>query len=171
MQVNGAGKTTTFRMLTGDESPTEGQIIAAGHDLATHLREARQYIGYCPQYDALIDLLTAREHLVMYARLRGVPEEQVGGLVAELIQRMDLSLYADKPSYTYSGGNKRKLSTAIALIGDPEVRVATRCAPCAFGERLSPARLLGMLRLCTWMSRARAWIPPRGVSCGRCWSK
>jgi ABC-type Mn2+/Zn2+ transport system ATPase subunit len=43
------GKTTTFRMLTGDESPTKGKIVAAGFDLATNLRQARQYIGYCPQ--------------------------------------------------------------------------------------------------------------------------
>eukprot|EP00730_Choanoeca_flexa_P008671 TRINITY_DN12519_c2_g1_i12.p1 TRINITY_DN12519_c2_g1~~TRINITY_DN12519_c2_g1_i12.p1 ORF type:complete len:1527 (+),score=451.98 TRINITY_DN12519_c2_g1_i12:2-4582(+) len=119
--VNGAGKTTTFRMLTGDERPTEGSIVAAGFDLSTDLRNARQYIGYCPQYDALIELLTGREHLVMYGRLRGVPEKDVHSLAAELISRMDLSMYADKPSGTYSGGNKRKLSTAIAIIGGPEI--------------------------------------------------
>lgn len=119
--VNGAGKTTTFRMLTGDEKPSEGSIVAAGFNLATDMQKARQFIGYCPQYDALIGLLTAREHLIMYARLRCVPEAEIGQLVAELIDRMDLTLYADKPAYTYSGGNKRKLSTAIALIGDPKI--------------------------------------------------
>lgn len=55
----------------------------------------------------------------MYARLRGVPEIEVNALVAHLIRRLDLTQYADKPSHTYSGGNKRKLSTAIALIGNP----------------------------------------------------
>lgn len=55
----------------------------------------------------------------MFARLRGVPEVEVQSLVSSLIRRLDLTEHADKPSYTYSGGNKRKLSTAIALIGDP----------------------------------------------------
>lgn len=62
---------------------------------------------------------TAREHLEMYAQLRGVRQEEINTMVADLIRRLDLSQYADKPSHTYSGGNKRKLSTAIALIGDP----------------------------------------------------
>eukprot|EP00043_Microstomoeca_roanoka_P013498 m.132210 g.132210 ORF g.132210 m.132210 type:complete len:1829 (+) comp15771_c0_seq2:231-5717(+) len=119
--VNGAGKTTTFRMLTGEIRPSKGTIQIAGHDLETEMNAARQQLGYCPQFDALIGLLTGREHLRMYARLRGVPEHQIDAVVADLIRRLGLTEHADKPSYTYSGGNKRKLSTAIALVGNPSI--------------------------------------------------
>ena len=66
-------------------------------------------------------LQTGREHLEIYARLRGVREAEVGTMVSDLIRRLDLGMYADKPSYTYSGGNKRKLSTAIALVAGPKL--------------------------------------------------
>ena len=119
--VNGAGKTTTFKMLTGDETVTSGKAFLKGLDTATEMTEARQYIGYCPQYDALIDVLTGREILTMFARLRGMMPQDVEPAVNELIEFLMLEKHADKHTMTYSGGNKRKLSTAIALIGDPDV--------------------------------------------------
>eukprot|EP00051_Salpingoeca_urceolata_P022285 m.359766 g.359766 ORF g.359766 m.359766 type:complete len:1971 (+) comp19951_c3_seq13:616-6528(+) len=119
--VNGAGKTTTFKMLTGDEPMSAGSAVLNGHDLATELKTVRQYIGYCPQFDALIGQLTGREMLTLYARLRGVQERDIAGLVQNLVERLDLVKYADRQCYSYSGGNKRKLSTAIALIGNPVI--------------------------------------------------
>jgi len=119
--VNGAGKTTTFNALTGEIPATKGEIVAAGYNLRNNSSKARRNMGYCPQYDALIGLLTGREHLEIYARLRGVREAEVGTMVSDLIRRLDLGMYADKPSYTYSGGNKRKLSTAIALVAGPKL--------------------------------------------------
>uniref|UniRef100_A0A8C1PM87 ABC transporter domain-containing protein n=1 Tax=Cyprinus carpio TaxID=7962 RepID=A0A8C1PM87_CYPCA len=104
--INGAGKTTTFKMLTGDISPTAGDLV-------------QQNMGYCPQFDAIDELLTGREHLEFYARLRGVPEKEVSMVAEWGVQKLGLVKYSEKSAGTYSGGNKRKLSTAIALIGCP----------------------------------------------------
>ncbi|KFW65945.1 ATP-binding cassette sub-family A member 2, partial [Pygoscelis adeliae] len=79
--VNGAGKTTTFKMLTGDESTTGGEAFVNGHSILQELLQVPQSLGYCPQFDALFDELTAQEHLELYTRLRGIPwkdEERVG---------------------------------------------------------------------------------------------
>uniref|UniRef100_A0A8B9MLG3 P-type phospholipid transporter n=1 Tax=Accipiter nisus TaxID=211598 RepID=A0A8B9MLG3_9AVES len=115
--VNGAGKTTTFKMLTGDTDVTSGDAVVAGNSILTHISNVHQNMGYCPQFDAIDDLLTGREHLYLYARLRGVPAEEIKRTA--LSNKLGLPMYADHLAGTYSGGNKRKLSTAIALIGCP----------------------------------------------------
>uniref|UniRef100_A0A670J8M4 P-type phospholipid transporter n=1 Tax=Podarcis muralis TaxID=64176 RepID=A0A670J8M4_PODMU len=117
--VNGAGKTTTFKMLTGDTQVTSGDAVVAGHSILTHIFDVHQNMGYCPQFDAIDDLLTGREHLRLYANLRGVPAAEVEKVAEWGIQKLGLLMYADQLAGTYSGGNKRKLSTAIALIGCP----------------------------------------------------
>ncbi|XP_051713429.2 retinal-specific phospholipid-transporting ATPase ABCA4 isoform X1 [Oryctolagus cuniculus] len=117
--VNGAGKTTTFKMLTGDTTVTSGDATVAGKSILTNISDVHQSMGYCPQFDAIDDLLTGREHLYLYARLRGVPAKEIGKVANWCIQSLGLSLYVDRLAGTYSGGNKRKLSTAIALIGCP----------------------------------------------------
>nr|XP_005307614.1 retinal-specific phospholipid-transporting ATPase ABCA4 isoform X2 [Chrysemys picta bellii] len=117
--VNGAGKTTTFKMLTGDTDVTSGDAVVAGNSILTHISNVHQNMGYCPQFDAIDDLLTGREHLHLYARLRGVPAEEIERVADWGIQKLDLQMYADQLAGTYSGGNKRKLSTAISLIGCP----------------------------------------------------
>ncbi|NWU92033.1 ABCA4 protein, partial [Upupa epops] len=117
--VNGAGKTTTFKMLTGDTEVSSGDAVVAGNSILTHLSDVHQNMGYCPQFDAIDDLLTGREHLYLYARLRGVPAEEIKRVAEWGIQKLGLPMYADHLAGTYSGGNKRKLSTAIALIGCP----------------------------------------------------
>ncbi|CAF1219331.1 unnamed protein product [Rotaria sordida] len=119
--VNGAGKTTTFKMITGDEKIDQGSIIIDSIDLSQSLRTAQRRMGYCPQFDALIDLLTGEETLYMFARLRGVKEYLIPRIVSSLIELMNLIKHAKKPVYAYSGGNKRKLSAAVALIGDPSI--------------------------------------------------
>jgi len=119
--VNGAGKTTTFKMLTGDELVSSGTALLDSFDIKTAMTRVRQRVGYAPQFDALIDLMTGRELLSMFARLRGVPEAHIAGQVSPLIEALGLGKYADKYSKTYSGGNKRKLSTGMALIGDPTI--------------------------------------------------
>eukprot|EP00054_Salpingoeca_dolichothecata_P030926 m.256674 g.256674 ORF g.256674 m.256674 type:complete len:1715 (+) comp26744_c0_seq8:78-5222(+) len=117
--VNGAGKTTTFKMITGDESITAGTAFIDGYDTAVDTERVRQRMGYCPQFDALIDLMTGRELLTMYANLRGVPEPDISVVVQDLIIGLMLEKHADKFCGTYSGGNKRKLSVAMAMIGNP----------------------------------------------------
>ncbi|XP_055285241.1 phospholipid-transporting ATPase ABCA7 isoform X4 [Moschus berezovskii] len=117
--VNGAGKTSTFRMVTGDMLPSGGEAILEGHSVAQEPAAAHRRMGYCPQSDAIFELLTGREHLELYARLRGVPEAQVAQTASYGLARLGLPQYADQPAGTYSGGNKRKLATAVALVGDP----------------------------------------------------
>lgn len=119
--INGAGKTTTFKMLCGEVMPTSGKAYIVGYDLSSNIREARNYIGYCPQFDALLDNLTSREHLYLYAALKGIPANMRKELVEKKIDEMGLRQYADVISSTYSGGNKRKLSVAIAMLGNPPI--------------------------------------------------
>eukprot|EP00118_Oscarella_pearsei_P002785 m.11554 g.11554 ORF g.11554 m.11554 type:complete len:2446 (+) comp23502_c1_seq1:90-7427(+) len=119
--VNGAGKTTTFKMLTGDISITDGEARILNYDVATEINNVRQHIGYCPQFDAINDLLTGREHLALYSRLKGVAEADIPKVVDWCLRKLSLNRYGDMPAGQYSGGNKRKLSTAIALIGQPQI--------------------------------------------------
>ncbi|XP_066919865.1 ATP-binding cassette sub-family A member 2-like [Clytia hemisphaerica] len=119
--VNGAGKTTTFKMLTGDIPPTAGDAYVENKSISHKPLSVHQKIGYCPQFDALFDHLTAKEHLYFYARLKGIPEHEISRIANWLIKKMALTRYANKPSIMYSGGNKRKLSAAIALLGNPSV--------------------------------------------------
>ncbi|XP_059174017.1 ATP-binding cassette sub-family A member 2-like isoform X2 [Physella acuta] len=119
--VNGAGKTTTFKMLTGDLVPTAGNAYLNGYSVVKELKKVQQNIGYCPQFDSLYDELTAREHLQLYCRVRGIPPSDEKQVVEWAINKLGLTKLADRLSGTYSGGNKRKLSTAIALIGHPPI--------------------------------------------------
>ncbi|XP_004627914.1 ATP-binding cassette sub-family A member 3 [Octodon degus] len=118
---NGAGKTTTFKMLTGEETITSGDAFVGGHSISSDIGKVRQRMGYCPQFDALLDHMTGREMLVMYARLRGIPERLIGACVENTLRGLLLEPHANKLVRSYSGGNKRKLSTGIALIGEPAV--------------------------------------------------
>lgn len=117
--INGAGKTTTFKMLTGDEMITAGSIYLNRLNVKNNMRKIQREIGYCPQFDALIESMTAREILTMFAHLRGVRSKQTKQTVDELLRSLMLEQYADRTVETYSGGNKRKLSTAVALVGNP----------------------------------------------------
>ncbi|KAM8765599.1 phospholipid-transporting ATPase ABCA7 [Rhynchonycteris naso] len=119
--VNGAGKTSTFRMVTGDTLPSGGEAILAGHSVTQEPSMALCHMGYCPQSDAIFELLTGREHLELFARLRGIPEAKIVQTVSSSLGNLGLQQYADLSAGTYSGGNKRKLATAVALVGDPTV--------------------------------------------------
>uniref|UniRef100_A0A8C6PAR5 P-type phospholipid transporter n=1 Tax=Nothobranchius furzeri TaxID=105023 RepID=A0A8C6PAR5_NOTFU len=117
--VNGAGKTTTFKMLTGDTDVSNGEATVVGYSILSEILDVHQNMGYCPQFDAIDELLTGREHLYLYARLRGVPESEISRVAEWGIQKLGLTEYASYCAGTYSGGNKRKLSTAVAMIGCP----------------------------------------------------
>ncbi|XP_071785236.1 phospholipid-transporting ATPase ABCA3-like isoform X1 [Asterias amurensis] len=119
--VNGAGKTTSFGMLTGDLSITAGKTYMEGYSIQADRRKAQQKMGYCPQFDALIDQLTGRELLMLFARLRGIPRHNIQAVVKSTITHLNLDKWADKLCGTYSGGNKRKLNTATALVGSPPI--------------------------------------------------
>ncbi|KAG1691215.1 ATP-binding cassette sub-family A member 3 [Nymphon striatum] len=117
--INGAGKTTTFSMLTGDEDITSGDAFSGAYNIETNFTQFQSQIGYCPQFDPLLVLLTTREMLFLFARLRGVKAEKIDEVVKTLIDLVGLTQYADKKCGIYSGGNKRKLSIALAIMGTP----------------------------------------------------
>jgi ATP-binding cassette subfamily A (ABC1) protein 1 len=119
--INGAGKTTTMKMLTGDVLATSGTATLGGFDILTQQTEIRRQIGYCPQFDALFDLLTVREHLELFARIKGVPSHELNTVVLGKIKQLNLSAFENKLAGSLSGGNKRKLSVAIAMIGNPRI--------------------------------------------------
>ena len=119
--VNGAGKTTTLSILTGDYLPSRGGAWLGGYHVVHGIRRVRERMGYCPQSDPLLELMTARETLTMFARLKNLPEDRIPSLVQQLLHKVTLTPYADRVCGTYSGGNKRKLSLAIALVGSPAV--------------------------------------------------
>ncbi len=117
---NGAGKTTIANMIMGELPPDSGHIFLRGVDVERNTRLAQMALGVCPQFDAL-DLMTARQHLEFYARIRGVPNPRANA--DALMHRVGLAPHADKAAAKLSGGNKRKLSLAIALVGNPDVLI------------------------------------------------
>ncbi|KAF1325903.1 Abc transporter a family member 1, partial [Globisporangium splendens] len=119
--INGAGKTTTMKMLTGDIIPTSGTASLCGFDILSQQLDVRRQIGYCPQFDALIDLLSVREHLELFAKIKGVPNSDLEAVVREKLTQLNLSAFEDKLAGSLSGGNKRKLSVAMAMIGSPPI--------------------------------------------------
>jgi ABC-type multidrug transport system ATPase subunit len=119
--TNGAGKTTTISVLCGEVLPTRGAAFVADKNVVTDALETRRIIGYCPQFDALHDLMTPVEHLYLYAGLRGLDRAVQQRVVERLIDVCGLSEHRDKLSQTLSGGNKRKRSVAISLMGGPQV--------------------------------------------------
>eukprot|EP00026_Physarum_polycephalum_P000423 Phypoly_transcript_00424.p1 GENE.Phypoly_transcript_00424~~Phypoly_transcript_00424.p1 ORF type:complete len:1603 (+),score=299.16 Phypoly_transcript_00424:284-4810(+) len=119
--MNGAGKSTTLGAMSGDIVPTQGDIWLNGYNLATSPNDALRFFGWCPQFDALIGLLTGREQLTMYARIKGLNEKIIPDTVTAFLQMLDLTQYANRPVKGYSGGNKRKLSLAVAMIGNPPI--------------------------------------------------
>ncbi|CAF0739890.1 unnamed protein product [Brachionus calyciflorus] len=119
--INGAGKSTTFKMITGEITPTNGDIVINGKSIFRQKEKAFENIGYCPQKNAIFPLLTAKEHLIFYARLRGIPEEYTNEVSEWALNRFGLTDFSDRIVQDYSGGNMRKLSTAIAILGNPQV--------------------------------------------------
>ncbi|XP_012054736.1 PREDICTED: ATP-binding cassette sub-family A member 1 [Atta cephalotes] len=117
--VNGAGKSTTFRMLTGEEMSNSGIMYLKQAEIHSQRTKYLSEMGYCPQTDALIPSLNAFDHLRLFARLRGIPKANIELEVNKWINRLNLTACMKQPSGTYSGGNKRRLNIAIALIGNP----------------------------------------------------
>lgn len=119
--VNGAGKTSMFKMLTGDETITSGEAWVEGISVKSDMNKVHQRIGYCPQFDALFDDLTGRETLKIFALLRGIPSDEIDEVSTRLAIDLAFTKHLDKRISAYSGGNKRKLSTALSMIGGPSV--------------------------------------------------
>nr|XP_054932394.1 phospholipid-transporting ATPase ABCA3-like [Dermacentor andersoni] len=117
--VNGAGKTTTFKILTGEILPHEGDAFIGDVSVVRNVYEFQQFLGYCPQSNALLDTLTGIETLMLYIRLRGIPvtKEYVDTLL-EIFNMVEIGAHLVG---TYSAGNRRKLSLCVSLIGMPRM--------------------------------------------------
>jgi ABC-2 type transport system ATP-binding protein len=118
---NGAGKTTAVRILTTLTHPTQGSARVAGIDVLRHPARVRANIGVAGQYAALDELLTGRENLGMVGRLYRLNGTTVRQRAAQLLERFELTDAADRTVKTYSGGMRRRLDLAAALMPQPPV--------------------------------------------------
>ncbi|KAH6589699.1 hypothetical protein BASA61_005512 [Batrachochytrium salamandrivorans] len=118
---NGAGKTTLISILTGLYPASSGEATLAGFNIKTDTSHVYRNIGICPQFDILWEELTVSEHLYFYARLKGVPKNREKEAVDIAIRNVALIGFENRLSKGLSGGEKRRLSIAIALIGNPKV--------------------------------------------------
>src|SRR6266536_511457 len=118
---NGAGKSTTVHVLTTLLPPTSGTARVAGLDVASQGRWVREVIGAALQEVALDPHLSGREHMRLQASLHGLPRQQAVGRAAELLERVGLTDAANRKVATYSGGMKRRLDLALALVHSPSV--------------------------------------------------
>lgn len=120
---NGAGKSSTISLIRGDIHPTThinggGDVLIEDISIISKRAAARGHLGVCPQFDAM-DSMTVTEHLYFYARARGVPDPKTS--VDAILQATSLGRFHDRLASKLSGGNKRKLSLGIALMGNPSV--------------------------------------------------
>jgi ABC-2 type transport system ATP-binding protein len=118
---NGAGKSTTVRMLATLLLPTGGRALVAGRDVVTEAAAVRRSIGVALQDAALDPYMTGRELLHLQAVLHGFPRAIGRARAVELLERLDLTDAADRRVGTYSGGMRRRLDLALALVHEPEV--------------------------------------------------
>jgi lipooligosaccharide transport system ATP-binding protein len=118
---NGAGKTTTLRCCLGLTAPDSGQITLVGEPVPARAREARMKIGVVPQFDNLDPDFTAAENLVVYGRYFGMTDASIRPKIAELLEFAGLAGKEKASIRTLSGGMKRRLTLARALVNDPEL--------------------------------------------------
>ena len=119
--VNGAGKTTTIKMLCGLARPTSGDAFLAGHSVVSETAAVKRVIGVSPQETAVAPGLTALENLRLMAGVHGFSREKQNERIDELAAAFDLGGVLGKRAGWLSGGWQRRLSLAMALIGEPEI--------------------------------------------------
>jgi len=120
--INGSGKTTSFRLITGDLDISFGNAyLDSNTNLLTNRTQFYSRIGYCPQNDALLDRLTGIQTLRFFGRLRGLDSQTFETFITNIIDLFGLKNVINKELSAYSGGNRRKISLAIALIGTPSL--------------------------------------------------
>lgn len=118
---NGAGKTTTVRMICGLLKPTSGKVFVFGYEMPKDALRARRHIGLLPQESDIYEMLTGRENLEYFGRLYGLEGEELKKRVDEVLKLVGLSERADDRAGEYSGGMKRRLMVARAIVHDPEL--------------------------------------------------
>lgn len=118
---NGAGKTTLIRILVGLLTPTEGRAEVLGKNVTSEIDEIRERVALLPQEAGIYDRLTARENLVYYGGLYGIPEKELHERAERLLETVGLLQKQDYQVKGFSGGMKRKVLVARALIIEPEI--------------------------------------------------
>ncbi|MFF3067756.1 ATP-binding cassette domain-containing protein [Kitasatospora sp. NPDC057904] len=118
---NGAGKTTTLRMLATLIRPDGGRATVAGADLFADPAEVRRRIGYVAQGGGTTDGVSAREELVLQARMHGAPKARAVRAAEDALKAFDLGEFGDRPCATYSGGQRRRVDIALGVIHEPRV--------------------------------------------------
>ena len=120
--LNGAGKSTTLSMLSGVFPSNFGGAYLNALDINTQQQSIRRLLGFCPQFSALFDRLTVKEHLQFYSQVKGLEQnERLKDVINILMKDLSLYMYRDTAAGKLSGGNQRKLSVGIALIGNPPI--------------------------------------------------
>ncbi|CAN7984948.1 unnamed protein product, partial [Ixodes hexagonus] len=118
---NGAGKTTTMKVIVGEESPSSGRVAVGGFEITSNMCQAFKMMGYCPQHDALWNNITVKEHLHLFAALRGIKYTEIGPATSWLMEKLNIQEHATKRAKELSGGTKRKLSYAISMLGKSRI--------------------------------------------------
>jgi ABC-2 type transport system ATP-binding protein len=118
---NGAGKTTTISMMSGLLGPEEGSITIGEYDLQASPRQAKRLLGLVPQEVALYEEFSARENLLFWGGLYGLPRAELKRNTEEILQRVGLTERAREPVSRFSGGMKRRLNLATGLVHRPKV--------------------------------------------------
>jgi len=108
-------------MLTGQLRPTHGDAEIYGYSILNQMDKIRGFMGVCPQFDVLWADLTGREHVMLFAGMKGIPWKQLAKEADERLSEVSLIKAQNKLSSAYSGGMKRRLSVAVALVGDPRI--------------------------------------------------
>ena len=109
-------------MLTAEFPPSSGDALLSQFSVSNEPEQTRRTIGYCPQFDAHFMNMTGREHIELYAVIKGIPRDLMADVIKGKLAEVGLSEYDGKRlSSEYSGGMKRKLSVACATIGQPQI--------------------------------------------------
>ncbi len=118
---NGSGKTTTINCLSGLINPTSGLLKVGGYDVQKESGKVRQILGICPQETALYPYLSGKENIELFGDLYCVPKETLKKNVDYVIEKVGLSEEINRKVGKYSGGMKRRVSIAMALVQDPKI--------------------------------------------------
>ncbi|XP_051851188.1 ATP-binding cassette sub-family A member 9-like [Antechinus flavipes] len=120
---NGAGKSTAIRMITGDISPTAGKVVLkrSGTSMSEEGNDMLQFLGYCAQENSLWQNITVREHLELYAAVKGMAKEDAFIMISRLADALTLQKYMKSPVKQLPAGIKRKLCFALSILGNPAI--------------------------------------------------
>lgn len=119
--VNGAGKTTTIKMLSGLIKPTSGNALVCGYSIVSEANKVKQFIGVSPQETAVAVNLSVKENFELICGIHGFSKEKTAEKITKLCKQFDLNEVLHRKTGKLSGGYKRRVSIALALISEPKI--------------------------------------------------